>query len=198
MKSPKVFGIGFHKTGTTTLASALRILGYRVTGTFGVHEADIALNAVDQALRIARDWDAVQDNPWPIVYRDLDRAYPGSKFVLTTRETDEWFASVLRHFGGQSTPMREWIYGVGDPVDNEAIYKKRYEHHNREVIEYFASRPSDLLVLPITQGVGWAPLCEFLGVEEPATRFPHSNSHRDRRIDRTVVRRLKKGLRLRR
>jgi hypothetical protein len=197
LQSTKVFGIGFHKTGTTTLASALRILGYRVTGPFGIHETDIGLTAKDQALRIAREWDAAQDNPWPIVYQDLDRAFPGSRFILTTRETDDWFASVAKHFGGQSTPMREWIYGVGDPVDNEAIYKKRFEEHNTEVVKYFENRPSDLLVLPITKGAGWAPLCEFLGVEEPASQFPHSNSHRDRRIDKTIMRRFKR-LRLRR
>jgi hypothetical protein len=28
----KVFGIGFHKTATTSLAKALSYLGYRVTG----------------------------------------------------------------------------------------------------------------------------------------------------------------------
>ena len=197
MKSTKVFGIGFHKTGTTTLASALRILGYSVTGPFGIDQTDIGLTATDQALRIARDWDAAQDNPWPIVYRDLDRAFPGSKFVLTIRETNDWFASVVRHFGGQSTPMREWIYGVGDPFDHEAIYKKRYEEHNREVLEYFENRQNDLLVLPITDGAGWAHLCPFLGLEEPATEFPHSNSHRERRIDKIVLRRLK-NLRVRR
>lgn len=197
MQSRKTFGIGFHKTGTTTLASALRTLGYRVTGPFGIDETDIGLTATDQALRIAREWDAAQDNPWPIVYQDLDRAFPGSKFILTTRETDDWFASVAKHFGGQSTPMREWIYGVGDPVGNEAIYKERFEEHNREVVSYFENRPNDLLVLPITQGAGWAPLCEFLGVEEPAAQFPHSNSYRDRRIDKTIMRRLRR-LRVRR
>ncbi|MEX2133083.1 MAG: sulfotransferase family protein [Acidimicrobiia bacterium] len=197
MKSTKVFGIGFHKTGTSTLASALRILGYRVAGTFGIDDADIGLTASKQALRIARDWDAAQDNPWPIVYQDLDRAYPHSKFILTTRDSDEWLASVVRHFGGESTPMREWIYGVGDPVGNEAIYKKRYEEHNREVLEYFENRQNDLLVLPITEGAGWAQLCPFLGLEEPASEFPHSNSHRDRRIDRTILRKLR-TLRVRR
>ncbi len=197
MQSIKVFGIGFHKTGTTTLASALRTLGYRVTGPFGIHETDIGLTAREQALRIAREWDAVQDNPWPIVYQDLDHAFPGSKFILTTRETDDWFTSVAKHFGGKSTPMREWIYGVGDPLDNEAIYKRRFEEHNTEVVKYFENRPSDLLVLPITNGVGWAPLCDFLGVEEPASLFPHSNSHRDRRIDKTIMRRFRR-LRLRR
>ena len=32
---PKVFCIGFQKTGTTSLESALKILGYRVKSVFG-------------------------------------------------------------------------------------------------------------------------------------------------------------------
>lgn len=41
MKS-KVFCIGFHKTGTTSLELALIRLGYRVTGSFGTKDPHIA------------------------------------------------------------------------------------------------------------------------------------------------------------
>ena len=41
MKS-KVFCIGFHKTGTTSLELALIKLGYRVTGSFGTKDPDLA------------------------------------------------------------------------------------------------------------------------------------------------------------
>lgn len=37
----KVFGIGFHKTGTTFLGQALEVLGYDVHGPIGVLEEDI-------------------------------------------------------------------------------------------------------------------------------------------------------------
>ena len=39
---PKVFCIGFHKTGTTSLELALKQLGFRVTGSFGTKDPDIA------------------------------------------------------------------------------------------------------------------------------------------------------------
>ena len=38
----KVFCIGAHKTGTTSLEVALRKLGYRVRGSFGTKDPDIA------------------------------------------------------------------------------------------------------------------------------------------------------------
>lgn len=188
MKDTKVFGIGMHKTGTTTLALALRELGYAVTGPFGVNEPNIAVTAVDRGLALARRFDAVQDNPWPLLYRDLDQEFPGSKFILTLRPTEAWLSSVLKHFGGKTTPMREWIYGVGDPLGNEEVFRSRYEHHNQEVRKYFADRPNDLLEFRITEGDAWPELCTFLEVDQPGNPFPHGNDHSNRRWDKRIQR----------
>jgi len=94
----------------------------------------------------------------------------------------------VRHFGGQTTPMREWIYGPGqgNPQGLEALYTQRYERHNREVRDYFKDRPEDLLELNITLNEGWEKLCPFLGLPVPKTAFPHSNKAADRE-DRNVV-----------
>ncbi len=176
MNTPKVFGIGFHKTGTTSLGRALEQLGYRVCGKLGVRHAQIAKHARRLAFRQLERHDAFQDNPWPLLYRELDQWCPGSKFILTLRPTQKWIESVVRHFGSQDTPMREWIYGVGHPLGNEEIYARRYEAHNAAVLEYFAKRPQDLLVFHTGGGDGWPELCRFLGREIPAGEFPHANS----------------------
>jgi hypothetical protein len=176
----KVFGIGFHKTATTSLANALKCLGYRVTGPDWVDDPNIASNVEKRAIEWARKFDAFQDNPWPILYRELDQAFPGSKFVLTLRPEQQWISSVVNHFSDDETPMREWIYGVGHPKGNENIYLARYERHNREVTEYFKDRPGDLLVLNITEGEGWEKLCPFLDEPIPAIAFPCSNSAPER------------------
>jgi len=194
MVDHKVFGIGFHKTGTTSLARALRALGYRVAGPFGVHDDSIAETAVARAVATAAEWDAVQDNPWPIVFRDLDAAFPGSRFILTIRDADRWLNSVVKHFGGSVTPMRTWIYGVGDPVGSETVYRDRYERHNREVLEYFADRPDDLLVFRLADGDGWEELCSFLGVAVPDEPFPHANARQERGLGRVLIRRAKRLL----
>jgi len=172
----KVFGIGFHKTATTSLATALRSLGYRVTGPNGVRDPSIARSARPLAFRLAERFDAFQDNPWPILYGDLDERFPGSRFVLTVRQSDEWIRSVVRHFGAESTPMREWIYGVGAPLGNEVTYLARYEGHNQAVREHFRERPEALLVMRITAGDGWERLCPFLGEAVPDMPFPHVNA----------------------
>ena len=45
----KVFCIGFHKTGTTSLERALEMLGYRVTGPNNTKDPDIAEKVYDLA-----------------------------------------------------------------------------------------------------------------------------------------------------
>lgn len=99
----KVFGIGFHKTATASLGSALELLGYNLGGKFPIdgpisHDA-LALRAIESA----KDYELFKDNPWPPLFKDLDRAFPGSKFILTIRDPDEWLRSVVRHFGRNST-----------------------------------------------------------------------------------------------
>lgn len=171
----KVFCIGFHKTGTTSLHRALEMLGYRVHEEFGVHDPDIQQTALNRALALVPDYDAFRDNPWPILYRELDEQVPGSKFILTVRPAERWLQSVLNHFGGRTSAMREWIYGAGDPTGHEHLYVERYQQHNEDVQRYFADRPDDLLVMDLTAGDGWEKLCPYLGYSIPTQEFPHSN-----------------------
>jgi len=182
----KVFCVGFQKTGTTSMRGALEILDYRVAGHFGVDDPEIRSNALPQALELARGYSAFQDNPWPLLFRELDVSFPGSRFVLTVRDPQRWIESVVKHFGDQTTPMREWIYGPGAPRGNEGVYLERFERHNREVREYFADRAQDLLEMDIEAGDGWEALCGFLGRPLPRVPFPHENKAGGRRPTRDL------------
>ncbi|MEN0001807.1 MAG: sulfotransferase, partial [Pseudomonadota bacterium] len=99
MKRAKVFGIGLHKTGTSSLAKALKLLGYKVTGPNGTRDADIAETYIRNAAKISSRFDAFQDNPWPLLYRQMDAMWPGAKFILTTRDSEAWIVSQVKHFG---------------------------------------------------------------------------------------------------
>lgn len=172
---PKVFCVGFHKTGTKSMAVALQRLGYRVAGPFGVADPDIRRNALPRAFQLASEYDAAQDNPWPLLYRELDSHFPNSRFILTLRDPRRWLDSVVRHFGADSTPMREWIYGPGAPLGNEEIYLERFHRHEHEVHEHFAGRDGQLLPMHLEAGDDWQPLCRFLDMEPPPEPFPHVN-----------------------
>jgi len=171
----KIFGIGFHKTGTTSLAQALKILGYSVTGPNGVNDPDIACNAKRLIEKLVSHYDAFQDNPWPIFYRELCQDFPQAKFVLTYRDPKKWITSQVKHFGRQETPMRQWIYGKGCPEGNEAVYLRRYQKHNQDVVAYFKKHGKPLLIMNFEKGDGWNQLCPFLNVQKPDVPFPHAN-----------------------
>jgi hypothetical protein len=180
LKEPKVFCIGFHKTGTTTMGKALAILGYKVAAQFGVNDPDISLKALPMANRIASQFDAFEDNPWPILFKEMDKNFPGSKFILTIRESELWYKSQCKHFGRRETPMRKWIYGKGCPEGNANIYLRRYARHNAEVAAHFKNRRNDLLVLRIGRNAGWDKLCSFLDIKAPSIAFPHENRAEER------------------
>ena len=174
----KVLCIGWHKTGTSSLGVALIELGYTVVGARLDLEEPLRAGNVGAVMDVARQFDAVQDVPWAVLFRDLDREFPGAKFVFTDREDAAWLRSAQRHFGDKHISMHEWIYGEGACVGNEDVYLARFRRHRHEVREYFAERRNDLLELNFAAGDGWDALCEFLGKEIPNKPWPHANKGR--------------------
>lgn len=171
----KIFGVGWAKTGTTTLGDCFGILGYSHKG----HDLNLVGNLA-QALVVARLYDTFQDWPWILYYKELDEHFPESKFVLTTRDCDSWLRS-YRNTISKQTPSemlneaRKKIYGfvTTEAADEQLI--ERYERHNAEVKRHFADRPRDLLVVNWENGDGWEELCGFLGKPVPNKPFPHAN-----------------------
>lgn len=173
----KIIGVGFQKTGTSTLREALKILGYSVKDTTPRALIPILRGNYRKILRMIRNYDALEDTPWYMIYRELDRLIPGSKFILTIRDEDSWYTSVSKHIGDLRAAHHEWIYGIGKgiPGDDRENTVRVYNQHNRDVRAYFRERPDDLLVLDFTKGDKWEPLCRFLGKEVPDVPFPHYN-----------------------
>jgi hypothetical protein len=172
---PRIFCVGWHKTGTTTLGTALIELGYSVLGCRLDMVHPLSRGDVRTALEIAEDFDALQDVPWAALYPELDARFPGSRFILLERDESSWLKSAKRHFGETHIPLHEWLYGEGCLIGNEKIYLERYRAHNSEVRAYFNNRSNDLLVMNLERGYQWDELCQFLGESVPLRPFPHSN-----------------------
>ena len=175
--NPLIVGVGFQKTGTSTLREALRILGFKVKDTSTRPLIPILRGQWSRVMAMLRHVDAVEDTPWYMIYKELDRMAPGSKFILTIRDEEAWYQSVSTHIGGLRNPHHEWIYGRGKglPRDDKENTIRVYREHNRNVRNYFKDRPGDLLVLDFTNGDQWEKLCAFLNKDIPDTPFPHAN-----------------------
>jgi hypothetical protein len=183
----RIFGIGLHKTGTASLNRAFQILGYDSVHWPSARWAKSVVREMNEYghSRLLDCSFASCDLPIPLYFKQLDKAYPGSKFVLTIRPTANWLRSVERHFLHEFNPYRkqwnnDWathqihkmLYGR-KAFDRE-IFAKRYHDHNLEVMEHFKGRPNDLLILP-TGHSGWDMLCPFLDQPVPSVPYPHLN-----------------------
>ncbi|MBR9860077.1 hypothetical protein GYB22_04905 [bacterium] len=188
-ESGKIFGVGFQKTGTSTLREALKLLGYSVKDTSTRALIPIMKEDWAKVKSMLDPFDAAEDTPWYIIYKKLDELYPGSKFILTEREPESWYNSVNRHIGDLRDAQHEWIYGRGKglPKDDKENTIRVYTEHNAEVKRYFQDRPNDLLVVDFTKGEGWKELCEFLGREMPQAELPHYNKWSKKDEDRSSL-----------
>ncbi len=172
-KATKVFGLGLSKHATTSMGHAMVLLGYKNTihndrrlAPF-MHHPELPVNLTGYY----DDTDSVWDIPTAVYYRELHKAYPDAKFILTTRDADAWLTSFQayqeeyqRYRFGCVTPERqqrlhEYVYGTRQLTSD---WIKSLQNHNKDVIKHFKDFPGQLLVLDIEKDDLWAGLCEFL------------------------------------
>jgi hypothetical protein len=78
-------------------------------------------------------------------FRELDKQYPGSKFILNTRNVEDWINSRIRFL------ERGYFYckhGDRFHSSQEALnqcWREHWDEHTSNVREYFSNRPEDLL-----------------------------------------------------
>ena len=195
----KVICAGIGKTGTKSIAKALRHLGFTVFDweeqTFDCldHWVDVFQNGTKPDVkRVYMDADAVVSNPGNFFYQEILEAFPDCKVILSEREEDSWVKSLVNHgkkrenarlnkiYMFLSPTARKWYYVLDSYLDaiygsrnlnSTYVFRKRYRIHNHRVK---STVPADkLLVYNVKQG--WKPLCDFLGCAVPKLAFPHEN-----------------------
>ena len=189
MNSQKIFCLGMHKTGTTSLLQAFLQLGIRTCdGLAGAPQgerssfarADSQISYLDGLLS---QYQAFEDVPWPLFYQELYERYPDSYFILTTRDLKRWIRSCIAHFGAESDPVHEWIYGIGcgAPLGNEDEWMNKFIAHNQAVLDFFAAKPqSQFLHIAIDNGEESRDVSErlrqFLGYPPGLNVWANANS----------------------
>jgi len=163
----KIFGIGLSKTGTTSLNRALEILGCSsvhcplIPGQIEAHDAATDISIAAQ-------------------FERLDTEYPGSKFIYTVRDLDDWLDSCRHHWAyhrrkfAQNKDLQRLHLSLYSSLtyDRDA-FERGYMRHDARVRAYFSGR--ELLVMDIRGGDGWDKLCPFLDCSKPPEPFPHAN-----------------------
>lgn len=204
----KIIGAGFGRTGTLSLKAALETLGigpcYHMTELFqhpdhiSYWEAATNGEPVDWHALFA-NYQATVDWPGCTFYAELMDAYPDAKVLLSVRDPERWYDSVINTIYHTSSllksrlgslrllmrlisPQRLRIVRMINKLIWQNTFDNRFEDKTyalevfQQHIEEVKQRvPADkLLVYNVKEG--WEPLCAFLGVEVPAnTPFPHLN-----------------------
>jgi len=200
----KVFCIGKNKTGTTSMKAAMQELGYIVGNQRNAELLleDYAKRDFRKLIKYCETAQFFQDFPFskPYSFVILDYAFPGSKFILTIRDSPEqWYRSLTRFHAkiwGKNgrIPTKEdlqnatYIYKgrpwrsqellsdtpEDDPYNKDLLIKE-YVDYNDTVKNYFKHRPDDLLILNVAEKGAYRQLTEFLGLDLQQKDFPWKN-----------------------
>ena len=209
----KIFGIGFSKTGTTTLEKAFSILGYKAwhghwQSPHNFYALALSIHKdYEELFKIINYYDAFSDGPWggTDLYLEIYRRLPESKFILTIREAESWYDSfermITKFDPNLETAMDTFhsserygtiyffksIFGIDTLAGNKQKIIDHYNAYNQYAINFLTKNKADFLVYDIPGGDGWEKLCNFLNKPIPHTAFPHENKAIDIPRTSTIV-----------
>ena len=197
--SIKVIGAGFGRTGTLSLKFALEMLGFDKC----YHMMEVQNNPghaqqwVDAARGTLPDWHQLFEGyqasvDWPSCnyWREQLEAFPDAKVILSLRDGEAWYTSVMNTIWPISNAPRDtdesklaqtlafeniWTPIFGERMDDKEHVIAQFEAHNMRVQEEV---PADKLLV-YRAGDGWEPLCNFLQVPIPDAPYPRTNSTAD-------------------
>lgn len=152
--------------------------------------------------KLFKNTQVFEDTPFwfPEFYKVLYHRFPNAKFILFTRNTDDWFESLLWHNKGKvagnfkihcKVHARETdyykkidtncnydfsIFNQESLLEAERHYKQHYETRNREVIDFFKENDSNrLIVCDLDDKDKWQKVGSFFGINIPEGFEIHAN-----------------------
>lgn len=171
-KPDYVFGIGPPKSGTHSLAKCLRSMGRKCVhiGTKSeMGELMMSNKRQSKPILDGIECDAICDWPTNRLFRDLDKCYPDSKFILTYRDPDSAALSWCRMQLNWPMPYTHTYSG----------FKANVQDHYNECFSYFMNRSDDFLVVQGNDDPqrNAEMIAEFIGWEGTVEPFPHEFKH---------------------
>lgn len=162
----KIFVIGFNKTGTTSLHSLFT--RYKIKST---HNTTPVLQIIDK-------YEAFTDGSHAN-FREYYARYPDALFILNTRPIQNWLVSRYKH-AEEHRFNACWCWPMSKERTNKWITER--EEHYSNVLEFFADKKDQLLIVNI-EGRGWENrVLKFIGKTETRAIVSKSNVRRDMRV----------------
>ena len=176
------------KCATTSTSNFVEYYGYKTLHWIG---AEIIKERVpsDQKkfyIDFAEQYDCISDEPYHMLYKDLDEKYSSSKFIFVNRDAGEHALSRLKFNKKNSLnkALNDWPY-----VDLKEEYflektsdsdffslVNNYNYHKKMVLDYFQNK-KNLLYLELNESDKESKICNFLNLSKsPSIKFPHLNS----------------------
>ncbi|XP_076804510.1 uncharacterized protein LOC143448590 [Clavelina lepadiformis] len=152
----KVIVAGDAKTGTTTMCTALTILGYKTYDFFehySYHGDDWnklleSGGSVDDFRRMYQDVDAVTDVPACYFWEQIHEAFPDAKIILSIRDEDAWYKSFSKQFVTNNGLQNFFTIAPSIPLFDWWKLYKWYKNTMRVVsgIEFPSKKPPNEMV----------------------------------------------------
>ncbi len=156
-ESKDIIGIGLPRTGTSSLSSALNVLGYE-----GRHSCIIFGDSDSLA---SKDKSYLIDNSSFKKLNELLLLNPNKKYILTTREDSSWSKSI-KNF---SLEIDSLVLPSDYEVSTTHLFRLLNRSENLLVINVFDN----------TSDQNWQSLCEFLDEPIPNEDFPRVKRTKD-------------------
>jgi len=174
---PYIFVIGFNKTATRALARFFNKNGLpavhwdqnRLVDVMieNIYTGRKVLHGYDSQFRVFTDFTSVSSTE-PVegnkFFREMDRDYPGSYFILNNRDTQEWLLSRARHNKGTFLGRYMAALGTNDVDEVLTFWARQKVTHENVVREYFADNER-FLELNIDRADVPQQLESFLGIQ---------------------------------
>jgi hypothetical protein len=184
----KVFGIGLPRTGTSSLSTALEMMGLKTW-----HAPPVGpLTRLDNW---TRRFEALTDmhTVSAVACEQIIATHPDALYVLTTRPTDDWFASITSFYASASVWTR--LVPGYSRMRSLALGLRRndLETYNNAIVDTFTSmgKRDQLLVLNVSDHDAWARLRAFVNGGEQDNQQPHTPFPRTHPITRHLWQSIK-------
>lgn len=187
---------GLPKTGTSTLAVMLRILGYSVSGP------EIHFNKGNSELleSLYSQYNAFQDYPWCFEWQQFKNDQQ-VKFIVLYRNSEFWLQSFYKSYGkGQEKYLSFPYMGISKIEENKREFLEFFDQYYGRLAAASKDEAHQFLFVDI-KSITWDKLCVFLNEKVPTdlwgrvSQIPHANkkNFKNRESNRYKYKKLLKG-----